>query len=225
MVVAVDADHLVPPDPRGCELLVEHADLAVPIVCAWLEERRLCSRTGELRCWLPHPSAYRGVAAPDVAAFAERLAAQCRPCAEAREKQLHDAAREEALRAINPFAHAAYVSYAAGAASRGGAVRVCSAVGLQGREVGLDAVARLSAWLEDWRWQGDPPELLLVSDQWGVLHAPTATGRVYLLERGFGDVALLLHDGSGELLRLRCSDLAGVPPREEAAGAAEPGPQ
>ncbi|CAK0904921.1 unnamed protein product, partial [Prorocentrum cordatum] len=37
MVVAVDADHLVPPDPRGCELLVEHADLAVPIVCAWLE--------------------------------------------------------------------------------------------------------------------------------------------------------------------------------------------
>merc|ERR1712151_713127 len=75
----------------------------------------------------------------------------------------------------------------------------------------IDSVARLSVHLEEQRDQGDAAKLLLVCDAWGVLHAPFAVGRSYLLEHGFGDVAMMLHDAaSGRLRSLNCSELAGI---------------
>ena len=63
------------------------------------------------------------------------------------------------------------------------------------------------------RRSGNRALLLLVSDQWGVLHAPFAVGRSYLVERGFGDLLTAVHNPlTGAVQELRCSDLTGVVP-------------
>ncbi|CAE8681622.1 unnamed protein product, partial [Polarella glacialis] len=112
------------------------------------------------------------------------------------------------------------LGFAAGALFFSGEFRVCTSA-VPAEQVLLfpgspvasgpgDVVLRLSTWLEEHHRLQDMPQLLLVCDNLGFLHAPTSSGRSYLLGKGhFSQLALLVHDSEGQLRELLCSDLAG----------------
>lgn len=218
LVLVSDAPSCVLPGYACRELLSEHLDSDVPITCAWYDSqakivgvpgRRPQLRRTSVRALQPHPCAYRHVARGELATFAEQLAAKCAAVpADARslfEKTLQTAQEvTDAHRRVHP------AQYAAGALFHSGELRACSAAPAIEFPCSIDAVARLSVHLEERQQRGDLPKLLMVCDRWGVLHAPFAVGRSYLLEHGFSDVDMLVHDDAGELCTLKCSDLSGV---------------
>lgn len=74
----------------------------------------------------------------------------------------------------------------------------------------IDAVVQLAHAMEWRRGQGLPgPILLLQSDQFGILHAPSGHARGFLMEYDYGDLPLLVHEtSSGKLLTLTVSETA-----------------
>jgi len=225
VVIVSDADHVILPGLNCREFLMEHLPPSVRVVAAWHDSTspprpagipgpgRPHMRTAALQDIYPHANAYRRVARADVAAFAEQLAARCAPvpAEPSATKRLFEATLKRAQdhketdeKQLHP------VYYAAGALFQSGEVRVCtSAVAIE-YPCSIDAVARLSVWLEEHVQNGDHPTTVVVCDQWGVLHAPFATGRSYLCEYGFDDVTILIHDAdSGAICTLRCRELAG----------------
>eukprot|EP00966_Prymnesium_polylepis_P138061 3189959-Prymnesium_polylepis.1 len=58
----------------------------------------------------------------------------------------------------------------------------------------LDAVCQLAQAIET---SASKPAVLCMVDQYGVCHAPFAPARAYLVEHGFSDVRLLVHDTEG----------------------------
>lgn len=209
IVIVSDAPHCVLPGCQCREILVEHVPTGVPYVCAWQPAGggRLELRTLTMEALYPHPSVYRWVPRREVSGFAERLSRRCEKPASEDAKRLLEATLA-AARGLESTVHP--VHYAAGALFASGEVRTCAAALIVEFPCCIDPVARLSTWIEEHARRQDPPELLLVCDQWGVLHAPFAIGRSYLLEHGCGGVATLVHDGgSGKVLELPCEELGG----------------
>jgi len=60
----------------------------------------------------------------------------------------------------------------------------------------LDAVCQLAPAIET---TDAKPSVLCMADQFGLCHAPFAPARAYLVEHGWGDVRLLVHDSAGVL--------------------------
>lgn len=61
----------------------------------------------------------------------------------------------------------------------------------------VEAPVKLAAALLAAARRGVRPLAVLVVDQWGVLHAPSARARSWLYERGFGATAVFVHDAAG----------------------------
>ena len=208
LLVASDGPHR--PRVAG-DLLAEHLGGDVPVVLAWCEAvqggRRIRSQRAALGELFPLPCPYRGLERREIAGFARRLAARCDavPHDAAPAKRLFEVARSAAAASPGPEE---LPRYAAAALFRSGEVRVCAASPASPSEPRplVDAVLRLSAALEERALAGEAPELLLLCDQWGVLHAPGAAARGYLAAAGFADAPCLAHDA--ETGRLRESALS-----------------
>ncbi|CAJ1328772.1 unnamed protein product [Effrenium voratum] len=81
---------------------------------------------------------------------------------------------------------------------------------------GLDSEPLLLAGcLEDQIAAGDFPALFVVLDAAGMLSAPHARTREFLLSHGFQDVPVLLTDEAGTPKEVTCRDLGGAWPSEE----------
>lgn len=216
LVLVTDAPHCVLPGYQCREILREHVDPSVLVVCAWRSEedghlKKIQSLTVSIEELHPYPSPYLHMASKEVSELAEQFARRCAPVPRqpADWHRLYEATRAIA-RAHPASSSRAGVHYAAGAMFFSGDIRTCEAAPAQEPSCSLEAISRLSAWLEEHSRQDDLPQLILISDQWGVLHAPFAVGRGYLIEHGYGDVSILLHDScTAELRELRCRDLGG----------------
>lgn len=270
LILVGDTGRCILPGWQCREMLIEHLDPSVPVVCAWrgmgggrcpkgheLEQHaetrdptvHRCDQCGRqdvkqaeeiFRCQScdygvcracnqqdgrlsqiklrsisikelhPYPSPYRHMPFAEIADLASQFAENCAPVPfePTDRRRLYETAYAAARApALNGAAFA--VCCAASALFLSGETRTCAAAAAES-PCAVEAVVRLGVWLEEHASQGDVPQLILVCDQWGVLHAPFAVGRGYLVEHGFGDVALLVHDGeSGELCELRCRDLVG----------------
>ena len=71
----------------------------------------------------------------------------------------------------------------------------------------LDAIVKLVPTLEEKREAGVKPVLIMLSDQFGNLHAPSAPARSHLAEYGYAP-ALLFHERSGRLVEATPQALA-----------------
>lgn len=56
------------------------------------------------------------------------------------------------------------------------------------------------------------PVALVMTDQFGVCHAPFAQARSLLVEHGYGSVTVFVHDAEGKLNAVKASELLPVPP-------------
>lgn len=229
LVIVTDEPCCVLPGYSCCELLAEHVDRSVQIVCCWCVDggeapKGVLSRAETVEALYPYPNAYRHIARHEVAAFAEALAKRCAHVQAGPEatRRLFEVTWE-AARLVPVEGRAHPVCYAAGVLFRSGEIRACPSALLSGSAVvdSIDPVARLSACLEEHVRRGDFPQTLVITDQWGVLHAPAAVGRRFLEVHGFSSVSLLVHDSdTGELRVLRCGELScGVGGGAEAKGA------
>lgn len=226
LVSATDGPSPAPPSPRSCELLLQHLDAELPVVCTWRggEEpngRGSRARISTLGALYPHPDAYRRLGSDEVADFAAGFALRCAkvPHDPAPDQRLFQAVFAAAREEAKATAPACCVHLAAGVLYKSGALRTTS--GLRGAgppapaaAASGDAVLQLAPWVAGGA-EGEP-ELLLICDQWGVLHAPSGAAREQLVAFGLGEVRLLVHQASsGELCGLRCMELLG----ERACGA------
>ena len=60
--------------------------------------------------------------------------------------------------------------------------------------------------------QGEPL-VLIMADQYGILHAPFAAARAWMVEYGYGGTVVLLHrQGDGRLVAVRADALAPSAP-------------
>jgi len=216
VVVAVSALKELLPGYQCRQMLAEQLADEVQVICAWQEGARPRAKAITVAELWPHPCAYRHLGRDEVAVFAGSLASLCEAPftgeSDSARRNLYEGTKEAAMTEycddeVHP------VRYAAGVLFETGVSEVCAAVPAADHTVSIEAVARLSFALEARRRSGNRALLLLVSDQWGVLHAPFAVGRSYLVERGFGDLLTAVHNPlTGAVQELRCSDLTGVVP-------------
>jgi hypothetical protein len=59
------------------------------------------------------------------------------------------------------------------------------------------------------------PVWIVMADQFGVCHAPFAPARAYLVEHGYGEVGVLVHDAYGRLHRTTANALMPALPGDE----------
>jgi cytidine deaminase len=126
--------------------------------------------------------------------------------------RLYEAVREAAAAEV-PQDQLYPIHYAAGVLFSDG--RSLVARQDKGLEYGttVDAAAKLIAAVEAAVGAGAGPVALLYTDQFGVLHAPTAKGRAYFREYGFPDVAVYVHEaGSGRIARTDVRSLVPLSP-------------
>jgi len=71
----------------------------------------------------------------------------------------------------------------------------------------LDPMVKLIVWMEDQREKGVTPTLLLLADQYGSLHPPSAPARSHLVE-GHHPPLLIFHDRHGQLHECHARELA-----------------
>eukprot|EP00927_Polykrikos_kofoidii_P072878 TRINITY_DN68950_c0_g1_i1.p1 TRINITY_DN68950_c0_g1~~TRINITY_DN68950_c0_g1_i1.p1 ORF type:complete len:480 (+),score=56.56 TRINITY_DN68950_c0_g1_i1:80-1519(+) len=174
----------------------------------------------------PHPNVYRSASngGSDLASIAKDFAAKCEsvPDESGHIRRLFDTLHGISVESVEakdrqriaedspPEFTCVGPCYSAGVICESGGI--CWASCFAGS---VDVVARLSVRLEDSCRSGETPAWLLICDQWGVLHAPSAVGRSYLVERGFGNLSLLVHEeATGALQRLQCRDLLPWEDRE-----------
>lgn len=236
LVLASEGQFPVLPSPRTCELLLWHFDPELPIVCAWRGEegahgRTVRAKSTTLGALFPHPDVYRHVSAEDFESFAESFAK--RSAARPQEASAEELALLTAVRAASEAAVAEAVAAtsatsacrAAGLLCRSGVVRTavaearCRDGGACPKEVTVPVVAVEQAAaaasdpvlrLAPWAAGDDEPQLLLLCDRWGVLHAPSAAAREYLVAFGLGELRIWVHKAtSGELCEVRCKELVG----------------
>jgi len=79
----------------------------------------------------------------------------------------------------------------------------------------LDAVSRLTPYMENHRDIGDKAVVILQCDQFGLLHAPCSVARAYLHERGFVAVRVVVHMKEGELMECMAGELSPHSPKVE----------
>lgn len=77
----------------------------------------------------------------------------------------------------------------------------------------VDPVQKLAQALELKRAAGVQPKLIVMSDQFGALHAPWARARSYLYEEGFDAAYVVAHDRDGKLQKLTVEELVPECPR------------
>merc|ERR1711988_553135 len=72
----------------------------------------------------------------------------------------------------------------------------------------IDPVVKLIPFLEEKVAEGVTPSLVLMSDQFGVLHAPFACARAFLAEHGYEDLKLIVHNRQGCLQKTTIAHLS-----------------
>ena len=73
----------------------------------------------------------------------------------------------------------------------------------------LDPITQLHSQLKG----GGGPEFLMVTDQYGNLHPPSGTARAMLVETGWEELRVLVHDAEGAVQAVTASELAPLVPR------------
>jgi len=186
---------------RCRECLAEHLkDPDVLITCAWRDgpgPHKLHVRTGPLHTFYPQPNVYRHVARSTLENFAKDFAGnRCQAVPQEvrglSARKLYEAAFEAARDRANPSAasgtssravpffhvHAVEPVYGAGALFDDDDIVTCATIPAEsGQGCAVDASLQLVVLSQ----KRNKPKLLLVCDQWGVLHAPSAAGRGHLL--------------------------------------------
>lgn len=76
----------------------------------------------------------------------------------------------------------------------------------------VEAPVKLCVALLAARKRGLRPLVMLVTDQYGTLHAPNARARSWLYERGFGATVVFAHDAAGALVRVTADRLSPAVP-------------
>ena len=173
----------------------------------------------------PCPPLFRGVPRTKILAAMTMFAA--RGCADPGARadcaagglyaRVRAATRDDAKDCLYPVRLAAGVRFA------DGTVRVAAQSKALEYGASLDCVAKLAPFLEAERrtsarapsGSGNAPEMLLVSDQRGILHAPLARARAYLFENGYGALAVVAHAPDGSLARWTVDALVPDSPRVE----------
>jgi len=95
--------------------------------------------------------------------------------------------------------------------------KIFTAIQHNGIEYGctLDAVSRTSPFIEE-EWKlGNFPELILLVDNFGNLHAPCSVARAFLHEKNFMNIKLVIHDQEGILREVNTSELVPFGPNVE----------
>lgn len=236
LICATEGLSLTLPSPQACELLLQHLSAELPVACAWRGDMGAHGRTVRAKSLTlgqlyPHPDIYRLQSSTEFEAFACSFAKRCAKASNASQAELKLLA---AVRAAAAEAKATSCR-AAGLLFESGVQRIVVASSQSNIGVGdekaqgastvaaecpgaADAVVLLAPWVVG----ADKAALMLLCDQWGVLHAPSGSAREYLLGYGLGDLRLWVHQAeSGELLDLQCKDLLGQV-RAQAAPAAAP---
>lgn len=77
----------------------------------------------------------------------------------------------------------------------------------------MDPVSKLMLEVERHRARGAEPVLLLMADQFGVLHAPFARARSLLFENDFDELVVVAHDVHGKLQRHTLAELVPACPK------------
>jgi len=76
----------------------------------------------------------------------------------------------------------------------------------------LDAVSRLSPFLEHEQKKGITAELILLTDNFGTLHAPCSVARAFLHEKHFGSTKMVVHTREGEVREVDVGELVPFSP-------------
>jgi len=207
LVLVSDTTCCLTPGHYSREFIAMHADMATPVLCAWrggASGRELRMQKHTLQTLLPHPNVYRQIPEDSLTSFAGTLREKCAPVPEYA-KDAFQAAFNAAVQAARAGCKAT-VSYASALDLQGVGIRSCAG----DRHFSLDGVIRLLACFEEDSDDLMRHGLLLVCDQWGVLHAPCATSRCQLFVRGLVHIKVLLHDAeSGAVVESSSGALAG----------------
>lgn len=235
LVVVSDAPHIVLPDAVSREMLAEHLAPSVPLLLGCYESGRLHLQTVTVADLYPFPLAYRHVPCRDVAMFARSLGARCAPvpveqtlvqkvflatlAAVRKDAQPSATSPSQEAKASNTEMNSSCQAeaedvtpvYAAGVGFADGNVEVCVGRGQSSATSSgvlvWEGITQLAFRLQDRDLALPPPCLFLVSDQWGVLHAPFSAGRSILVEC-FRELSFVVHSPEkGDLRELRCREL------------------
>lgn len=142
----------------------------------------------------PHASPYIRLTAEEQAAAGRRLGPAVRPFPAAHEQQAWEgavAAAQRDARPLHAIGYGACVVFEDGSDARAWQWKALE------YSCSLDAVCLLAPALAARRDGGVEPRVLCLADQHGVCHAPHATARAILVEHGYGDVRVLVHDSDG----------------------------
>eukprot|EP00419_Tripos_fusus_P059350 CAMPEP_0172915472 /NCGR_PEP_ID=MMETSP1075-20121228/194377_1 /TAXON_ID=2916 /ORGANISM="Ceratium fusus, Strain PA161109" /LENGTH=154 /DNA_ID=CAMNT_0013774557 /DNA_START=72 /DNA_END=532 /DNA_ORIENTATION=+ len=154
--------------------------MATPVLCAWrggANGRELRMRKHTLQTLLPHPNVYRQIPEDCLASFADALREK-RESVPEYAKVAFQAAYATAVQAARASCRAT-VSYASVLDLQGVGIRSCAG----DQHFSADGVIKLLACFEEDSDDLMKHGLLLVCDNWGVLHAPCAKSRCQLFMR------------------------------------------
>lgn len=221
--VVTDSPQPISPGPLCREFLSSVADLNTPVVIGNGKGDKFFEYP--LSYLIPHPYIYRKQLRHQIVAFAKEFGSACFPCTSSYagvlsvdlRQRLLNAAREvnqyDREDSLHPIRLSAAVLYSDGTTT--------SAWQMKGLEYGCtgDAVEALvhnmahTMTLKHYNPGGAflRPVAIVMVDQFGVCHAPFARSRSLLMEHGFGDVLVLIHEEDGQLHDVAVDDLLPTP--------------
>jgi len=184
----------------------------VIITCGESKVPRM-SFLGEL---YPFPNIYRGTDRNHVTAFGRQFAKQAQsPLDYFFQKPLWKELFRNTLSTALQDTYLHPIVYAAGVLFNNN--KIVTIAQHNGMEYGtsLDAVSRLTPFLERQLKKGNQAVVILHCDQFGILHAPCSVARAYLYEKSFGTIQIVVHTKEGELRQKSVSDLVPHSPKSE----------
>lgn len=208
LYITADSDSIITPGLLCREMLCEFLTLDTPIILASVNAQMKNGfdvQVANLRVLFPYPSIYLNVPGSAVAEYAQKFHSTCdkltsdSPVVKAHPAclDLYSSVVAYTAKDLRPSLHP--LRYAAGVLFADGSTRLVAMTKLLEYGWSLDAIVKLIPYMEDKRAAGVKPVLVILADQFGNLHSPSAPGRSHLSEGGY-EVDLVFHDRHGKLV-------------------------